>query len=92
MDTPMNNAPMDKQRMVLISVVVVVVLVAVLGYFLFKTPPQSVVPDIQTPADVATQGVLPSIGEAGNPLTNRPDINPTSRTNPFDSVKTNPFQ
>jgi hypothetical protein len=31
----------------------------------------------------ATQGVLPSIGVAANPLSNKPDINPTSKTNPF---------
>lgn len=88
----MDNVPINKQKMVWISVVVVVVLAAVLGYFLFRTPPSPVVPDVQSTADIASQGVLPSIGEAGNPLTNRPDINPTSKTNPFNSVKTNPFQ
>ena len=81
---------MDRQKVVAISVLAAVVLGAALGYFYFKNKKSSV-PDAQSVADAATQGVLPSIGEVANPLSNKPDINPTSKTNPFDSVKTNPF-
>ena len=73
----------DKHRTIAISVLVVVVLGAVLGYYYYSKNKNTSV------LDAAMQGVLPSIGT--NPLTNKPDINPTSRTNPFDSVKTNPF-
>ena len=83
---------MDRNKIIAISVSVVVVLGAVLGYYYVKKSKSPVVPDTRPVADVASQGVLPSIGEAANPLTNKPDINPTSKTNPFDSVKTNPFQ
>ncbi|MDO8594776.1 MAG: hypothetical protein Q7R93_04680 [bacterium] len=78
--------------MMLISVSAVVVLGIAAGYFYWKSK-QSQQPsaaDVQSAVDAAgsvtdsaTQGVLPSIGEAANPLTNKPDINPTSKTNPF---------
>ena len=74
---------MERQKVITISVLVAVVLGAVLGYYYYSKDKSTSV------LDAATQGVLPSIGT--NPLTNKPDINPTSRTNPFDSVKTNPF-
>lgn len=77
---------MDKQKTMIVSVLAVVVLGVALGYYYYsKNKGPSVL-------DAAAQGVLPSIGEAANPLTNKPDINPTSKTNPFTSVKTNPFQ
>lgn len=68
---------------------VIVILGVVLGYYYMKKSTSPTTFELQT---AATQGVLPSIGEASNPLTNKPDINPTSKTNPFDSVQTNPFQ
>lgn len=40
----------------------------------------------------ATQGTLPSIGGAVNPLQNKPNVNPADAANPFKSLKTNPFQ
>lgn len=40
----------------------------------------------------ATQGTVPSIGSAINPLDSKPDLNPADKTNPFNSVKINPFQ
>src|SRR3989344_4303759 len=91
---------MDRNKIITISISVVVVLGIVTGYFYWRNRSSTEsVSDIQSAADAAsgvtenaTQGVLPSIGEAANPLTNKPDINPTSKTNPFDSVKTNPFQ
>lgn len=76
----------DRQKIITVSVLIAVVVGAALWYYYAK---KSSTLNIQS---AATQGVLPSIGEAANPLTNKPDLNPTSRTNPFDSVKTNPFQ
>jgi len=75
-------------KVIMISVLIVVVLGVALWYFYADKSPAS---EVQSTTDAATQGVLPSIGEASNPLTNKPDINPTSKTNPFNSVQTNPF-
>ncbi|MDP2665579.1 MAG: hypothetical protein Q8P23_02980 [bacterium] len=75
---------MDKNKTMAISVLVVVVFGAALWYYYYSKNQKASV------LDAAMQGVLPSIGT--NPLTNKPDINPTSKTNPFTSVKTNPFQ
>lgn len=80
---------MNKNQILAISVLVVVILGAAAGYYYMKKTASSATSDLQ---NAASQGVLPSIGEAANPLTNKPDINPTSKTNPFTSVKTNPFQ
>ncbi|MDO8566910.1 MAG: hypothetical protein Q7R58_02020 [bacterium] len=82
--------PDRRKKIITISVLVAVVLGVAFGYYYFKNKTSSAT-DVQSAADVVAQGVLPSIGEAANPLSNKPDINPTSKTNPFDSVKTNPF-
>lgn len=75
-----------------IAVLIIVFLGVVGGYYYLKnkTPAESTAADIQSAVNTAgnitesaTQGVLPSIGAAANPLTNKPDINPTSKTNPF---------
>lgn len=43
--------------------------------------------------DSATQGVLPSLDvQSENPLSDAPDVNPASKANPFDEIKTNPFK
>lgn len=75
---------MDKKKVITGSILAVVVLGAALWYYYYSKNQKASV------LDAATQGVLPSIGT--NPLTNKPDINPTSKTNPFTSVKTNPFE
>jgi len=80
---------MNKNQIIAISVLAVVILGLVVGYYYMKKSASPSTSDLQT---AATQGVLPSIGAAANPLTNKPDINPTSKTNPFNAVKTNPFQ
>lgn len=80
---------MDKNKILLISVSVIVVLGVALGYYYMKKSASPSTSDLQT---AVTQGVIPSIGAAANPLTNKPDINPTSKTNPFNAVKINPFQ
>lgn len=38
----------------------------------------------------ATKGVLPQIQT--NPLDQKPDLNPVSKTNPYKNIKTNPFK
>lgn len=40
--------------------------------------------------DSASKGLLPSVGT--NPLENKPDINPADKANPFENIKTNPFE
>ena len=80
---------MGRNKIIAVSISAVVVLGIVAGYFYWKSK-QSPAPSQQSIIDAATLGVLPSIGT--NPLTNKPDINPTSKTNPFTGVKTNPFQ
>ena len=37
----------------------------------------------------ASKGVLPPIQV--NPLENKPDVNPANKANPFENIKTNPF-
>ncbi|MEK7089747.1 MAG: hypothetical protein AAB920_02935 [Patescibacteria group bacterium] len=41
--------------------------------------------------DNVSQGVLPSLDVNTNPLSQTPDVNPISKTNPFSGLKTNPF-
>ena len=38
----------------------------------------------------AAKGVLPPIQV--NPLENKPDVNPADKANPFENIKTNPFE
>ena len=81
---------MDK-KIIPIVVLIVVIIGAVGAYYYLKNKNtnqaaadmQSAIDAASGVANSATQGVLPSIGEAANPLTNKPDINPTSKTNPF---------
>jgi len=83
---------MDKNKKMMLAVSAVVILGVAAGYYYWKNnqTQQPTAADIQSAVDAvgsitdsATQGVLPSIGTAANPLTNKPDINPTSKTNPF---------
>ena len=39
-----------------------------------------------------TQTSLPDFGVQTAPLENMPETNPTAKTNPYKSVKTNPFE
>lgn len=40
----------------------------------------------------ATSGTLPEINPQSNPLEKLPETNPIEQTNPFKSLKTNPFE
>lgn len=77
----------DRRKTVTITILVVLAFGAALGYYYVQ---KSSAPGVRPAIDTA-QDALPSIGEAANPLSNKPDLNPASKTNPFDSVKTNPF-
>lgn len=76
--------------MMIIVVVILVIVIAVTGYLLMKpkTSPQTIGDINQT----VSQGVLPSLDGNTNPLKNKPDVNPAEASNPFRSIKTNPFQ
>ncbi len=72
-----------------IIVIVFVVVVAVAGYWLASLKTTPPVEDI---SQTINQGVLPSLGETANPLKNKPNVNPVDASNPFRSIKTNPFE
>jgi hypothetical protein len=72
----------------LIAVVVGVVLLVLLaaGYWYLQPKKNEPVPAAETPKEE----VLPSVST--NPLDNKPSVNPIDQTNPFEKVKTNPFE
>jgi len=80
-----------KKIIIYVSVLVVIALGAAGAYYYLGNKNSQLTEDeIRAAAeaagnimDSATKGVMPSIGAAANPLTNKPDINPTSKTNPF---------
>ncbi len=84
-----------------IIIFVVVILLLAAGYWYWQslgggsTPEQNVLKDAEEGLDAVTesvsQGVLPSLDVNANPLSEAPDVNPTSKTNPFSGLKTNPF-
>jgi len=94
---------MDKKRTLIISLiilaVVLIIATVVFGYSYYQKSHKAVETDaVQQAGDTAenlgksaSQGVLPSIDPKSNPMENAPDINPVSKTNPFSSIKTNPF-
>lgn len=71
-------------KVAIFVVVVVVVAVALAGYMFFKKGEVE-----ELPADTT-----PSLGEntSTNPMDNKPDLNPAGQSNPFRSIKTNPFE
>ncbi len=85
---------MDKKTIVII---VVAAAAAVGGYLYWRSTRQmQPSPEAVGTGDIitqsATQGVLPALGGSTNPLENQPNVNPLDVVNPFNSVKTNPFQ
>lgn len=76
---------MNKNKIIAI-VVLLVAIVIIGGYLLLKStrPPESKIN--------VNNGIIPSLGESTNPLKNKPDINPINTSNPFRSIKTNPFK
>lgn len=90
----------SKKEILIIIIAILVVGLAVGGYFLWNNWKNSVSSENQTldsageAADKitenATKGVLPSIG--ANPLESKPDVNPADKANPFKNIITNPFK
>lgn len=75
-------------KKILISILVLLILGLVGGgYYWYwqsgkASPGQS--------AETAGGGALPSL--TTNPLENKPNLNPVDKTNPFQNIKTNPFE
>ncbi|TSA45209.1 hypothetical protein D4R51_02310 [bacterium] len=79
-------------KKLLIAFVVAIVLLAA-GYWYWQSTPVAPTPEqanlnqvgdsVKALNDSVTQGVLPSLAV--------PDANPTTKTNPFSGLKTNPF-
>lgn len=74
------------KKIILGLVFVVIVLVAI-GILYFKKPKP------EKTAEVLINNTT-SLGESTstNPMSNKPDINPADKSNPFSSIKTNPFE
>lgn len=87
------------KKFIIIFIIALALLAA--GYWYWSsrggstTPEQSVLKSAadsaKTITESASQGVLPSLNVQANPLSNVPDANPVTKTNPFSGLKTNPF-
>ncbi|MDO8561268.1 MAG: hypothetical protein Q7S05_00370 [bacterium] len=73
---------MSKNKTLIIASAVVVIIVIGLGVYMFLKANQSV--PAAAPAGSVSYGT-------DNPLENKPDLNPADKTNPFKTLKTNPF-
>ena len=90
----------SKKEILIMIAAVLLVALAVGGYFLWNNWKNSVSSENQAldnagdAADKitenATKGVLPSV--VTNPLESKPDVNPADKANPFKNIITNPFQ
>ena len=86
----------------LVILIIVIAILAVGGYFYWSkfmkgtTPEETAIDKAGDAANAitesATQGVLPSMAPATNPLEDVPDVNPINTSNPYKDIKTNPFQ
>lgn len=94
---------MANKKLIIIVTVVVVIGLAVAGYFYWQkykapelTPEEQALEQAGEAAgkitESATQGTLPSLDVNKNPLEKAPDINPVGQSNPFKDIKTNPFE
>jgi Flp pilus assembly protein CpaB len=67
----------------IIIVIVLVLMLAIGGYLFWK---------LTISPQTAEDAIFSSLGENANPMANKPDINPVDVSNPFRSIKTNPFK
>lgn len=75
---------MSKQTILIIASALVLIIVAGAAFYILRT--QFLRTQSASPAPAQT-----SFG-TNNPLEKAPDLNPTTKTNPFTKVNTNPFQ
>ncbi len=94
METPVET---PKKEILMIVAVVLIIGLAIGGYFLWKNSTSSENNALENVGDAAdkitesaTKGVLPSI--VANPLESKPDVNPADKANPFKNIITNPFK
>lgn len=81
-----------KKEILMIAAVILLIGLAVGGYFLknyWKKSADNAGETADQITESATQGALPSIGS--NPLESKPDVNPADKANPFKNIITNPF-
>ena len=90
---------MPKKVIFIIIAVIVLISLAIGGYFFWnnwKKSASSQTKNLEKAGEAVDEitestikGVLPSIQT--NPLENKPDVNPTSKTNPYKNIIINPF-
>ncbi|MEK7614688.1 MAG: hypothetical protein AAB428_03425 [Patescibacteria group bacterium] len=71
---------MSKNKILLIVSVIAVIIIITAGVYVFFG------------ANRENSGGEPASYGTDNPLQNKPDLNPVSKTNPFKELKTNPFE
>lgn len=88
---------MSKKTIIIIVAGVLIIGLAIAGYFYWNWLTGSKAKFLENIGDAAskitdsaTKGLLPSLG--ANPLENKPDINPAEASNPIKNIKTNPFE
>ena len=74
---------MKKTYLMAIGAAVVLLILLGAGYWYWQ--PKKTSQPTQSSGEI-----LPAVST--NPLNNKPDINPVDKTNPFRSLKTNPFE
>ena len=88
----------NKQKIIIISVAILLVGLIAAGYFYgsAKKKSQEAVDTLQEASNTveqvvekATQGTLPSL--SANPMENKPNLNPVDKANPIKNIKINPF-
>ncbi len=82
----------NKKNLIILAVIVAVIIIGAIGgyFYLEKLKNYQQVQQITTTQ--TQQNPLPDFGVQTAPLQNVPDINPTTQTNPYKAVKTNPFE
>lgn len=88
---------MSKKKIIIIAAVLLVIGLAIGGFFYWKSKTNAGINALEKIGDAAnkitedaTRGTLPSLQT--NPLENKPDLNPADKANPYKNIKTNPFE
>lgn len=83
---------MNVKKIMMVGVVFALFVIAVFGYLFFKEKSPESAGELEEEFNATTE--VSSLGESTttNPLNNKPDINPVDKSNPFRSIKTNPFE